>query len=241
MPDNVMETNQTAPTKSSSNWLAILISVLSFCAVLAAMSFGYFQWLETKAVMNSNLTNLENQTSDANKQITALSNTINDLQKVVEQTQKETMREAKAAEQDKAAAELYARLAQLHQQIDQLPLPAMQGTKTDIVPAPSPELSWWRAGLQRGLAGLSKIVTVKYIGTDVPPLVTPDAKQYLYQNLHAEVDNAMWAALHHQPAVYQQSLANMSTWIKRYFANDAATTQLLLQEVDALTKVTVQG
>lgn len=78
-------------------------------------------------------------------------------------------------------------------------------------------------------------------GTTAAPLIFPEEKMFLYQNLHAQLENAMWAALHHNPDVYKTSLARASAWITQYFAQEAPETKAVLARLNELQQVDVKA
>ncbi|OGT43423.1 MAG: hypothetical protein A3F42_03190 [Gammaproteobacteria bacterium RIFCSPHIGHO2_12_FULL_37_34] len=137
---------------------------------------------------------------------------------------------------------LYVQLANLDKQLNQLPLPIMQlkqesklssdMTKTDS--------SWWQKGLERSWQMLRQIVIVHYNGSHTLPLIIPDEKIFLYQNLHAQMENAIWGLLHNNMVVYQLSLQQAMDWIQQYFVQDAELTKNILQNLQALQKITIQ-
>ena len=63
------------------------------------------------------------------------------------------------------------------------------------------------------VADVKQIVVVRYNASTTLPLVLPEEKSFLYQNLHAEMESAMWAVLHRNPSVYQTSLTRLTSWI----------------------------
>lgn len=135
---------------------------------------------------------------------------------------------------------LYVRLIALDQQIDQLPFPsqplAAQQKQTSSIP---PDLPWWKKGLDRFWESLSQIVIVRYADDKSLPILLPEQKTFLYQNLHAQMENAMWGLLHRHPEIYQQSLNLLETWIKNYFAQ-AENTQAFLQSIQNLSHENIQ-
>ncbi len=136
---------------------------------------------------------------------------------------------------------LYLQLVSLNAALDQLPLPTQplkpENSSTPIVNTAN--LPWWQAAWQHTLAALSKIVVVRYNQTTTLPLVMPDEKMFLYQNVHAQIENASWALLHRNHIVYQASLQRALTWIQQYFAPDAAETKRVLQQLQALLSVNI--
>ncbi|TAK72022.1 MAG: hypothetical protein EPO11_10590 [Gammaproteobacteria bacterium] len=135
---------------------------------------------------------------------------------------------------------LYLQLAALNAQLEQLPMPAAPLKASTSSPAPSSTVSWWRAGLQETWNALHKIVIVRYNTAHDLALVMPEEKPFLYQNLHAQMESAMWAVLHRNEAVYQTSLDQLATWIPRYFDQDAMLTQTFLQNLHVLQKMNIQ-
>jgi uroporphyrin-III C-methyltransferase len=147
---------------------------------------------------------------------------------------------------------LYLRLTALNNQLDQLPLPInplkTDTTQGDISTNPGSTnpgstksgLTWWQAGLDHSWQALKQIVVVRYNGSNTLPLVLPEEKIFLYQNLHAQMENAMWAVLHRNAEVYQASLARAMAWIQRYFAQEAPETKAMLQNLQELRKETIQ-
>jgi uroporphyrin-3 C-methyltransferase len=140
---------------------------------------------------------------------------------------------------------LYLVLSGINTELSQLPLPAsplQNQTKRDVATTPVNDtaLPWWKMGLNKTWDALSKIVIVRYNGSNALPLVMPEEKVYLYQNLHAQMENAMWATLHGNASVYQSSLAKTIGWIRQYFQQDSPVTQTLLQRLQGLQSLNIQ-
>ncbi|OGT36076.1 MAG: hypothetical protein A3F11_05550 [Gammaproteobacteria bacterium RIFCSPHIGHO2_12_FULL_37_14] len=137
--------------------------------------------------------------------------------------------------------ELYLQLSNVDKQLNQLPLPIMQ-VKQDsaLTEHEKTTTSWWQKGLNRSWQMLKQVVVVHYNGTNTLPLIIPDEKIFLYQNLHAKIENAMWGLLHHNPIVYQSSLQSALDWIQQYFVQDAEITRNVIQNLQLLQKINVQ-
>lgn len=138
---------------------------------------------------------------------------------------------------------LYVRLSALSGQVVQLPLPASPlGVENGFVPTKTPaNAAWWQSGLDRSWDALRKIVIVRKVGANDTPLVMPEEKTFLYQNLHAQLEDAMWGVLHRNNQVYQDSLARCVAWTKTYFLQEASETKNMLQSLAELQKENVEA
>jgi uncharacterized protein HemX len=88
--------------------------------------------------------------------------------------------------------------------------------------------------LQQTWQALRQIVIVRYNPNGTPPLTLPEQQDFLFLNLHAALEKAMWGLLHQQPEVYRASLEQTLKWIKLYFVQDAPPTQSLLTNLTEL-------
>lgn len=139
--------------------------------------------------------------------------------------------------------EIYLQMATIYNQLDNLQLrpEPLQAEK----PAPQQQsadsnLPWWKTQWNKTLEALSKVVIVRYTTSDNLPVVMPEEKMFLYQNLHAQMEDAMTGLLHQNKGVYQVSLARLNSWINRYFVPDAPLTQTILQQIAQLQQVNLQ-
>jgi uroporphyrin-3 C-methyltransferase len=135
---------------------------------------------------------------------------------------------------------VYARLSALNNQIDQLPLVthAVSAASTKTVDDVS-SLPWWKRGLASTWKMLQHIIVVRHNVEGTLPFMTPEERDFLYQNCHAMLEKAMWALLHRQPEIYRASLEQTATWIKRYFVSDAPMVQNALTTLSQLQQVDV--
>lgn len=135
---------------------------------------------------------------------------------------------------------LYLRLSALNDQLDQLPLmnkPAQSTTPTE--PQVDGQLPWWKKALNQTWQGLRQIVTVHYNEKGSLPLLMPDQQFFLYQNLHASLEKAMWGLLRQQPAIYQAALKEAEQWTKKYFLPDSPMTQNILTNLTQLQEISI--
>lgn len=141
---------------------------------------------------------------------------------------------------------LYLNLSTLDNQIDQLTLPVnplKADTKKEMPVVEQPGTPWWKTGLDTSLNALRKIVIVRHISANSEnsmPLVLPEEKMFLYQNLHSQMESVLWGVLHRNNDVYQLSLTRAIDWIQKYFVQDAPVTTAVLKNLQVLKKISLQ-
>jgi uroporphyrinogen-III synthase/uncharacterized protein HemX len=130
---------------------------------------------------------------------------------------------------------IYLQLSALNLQTDKLPLPTLRPTQDTTETTPDGKrVVWWKRGLQNSWDVIRKMVVIRYNKSGQIPFMTPDQQLYLYQNLHAMFEQAMWAVVHKQPQIYQASLTQAADWIRQYYINDAPATQAILTSITQL-------
>jgi uroporphyrin-3 C-methyltransferase len=141
-------------------------------------------------------------------------------------------------------AEVYLNLNAIQEQMKQLPLVVVpaQGYEQRPVTATDENLSTWGKAWHSFKQALRQMVVVYRLpSTQMPPFVTPDEQPYIYQNLFAILNEAQWAVLHRNNAVYQASLVKASQWTQQYAQQSAPLTQTVLSELSSLQKLTLQS
>lgn len=139
-------------------------------------------------------------------------------------------------------AALYAKLTNLDIQFNQLTLlstPLSADAQQLAAPTISPNDPWWKKSLDHTWQVLRQIIIVRNTSSTALPLVLPEEKSFLYQSLHAEMQNAMWAVLHNQPQVFKLSMQRQIAWLQQYFVNDAAT-QAMINELTTLSNANLE-
>jgi uroporphyrin-3 C-methyltransferase len=135
---------------------------------------------------------------------------------------------------------VFLQLNALNNLVDKLPLPLKPLQQDQSQQTAPVQTSSWKAGLESAWAGLNKIVIIRKNDASALPLVLPDEKIFLYQNLHAQLDSASWGLLHDNAAIYTASLERARAWIQQYFLQDAPETKNLLQQLAELQKMNIQ-
>lgn len=222
------------------NWLAISVtfSIVIAMSLACAAGYGYVQFSKIMTDLGQKMAILQTQTSSMHQHLDHLEKSVSDLKTA----QENAKNEQPTAEQEKIAAELYSRLSSLNNKIDQLPILITNNAPVaEVSSEENASVSWWQKAWKRAWQSLRKIVVVRYIGSYSMPWVSPEEKSFLYQNLHAQMEAAMWGALHHDATVYQISLARAITWIQRYFVQNIPETNTIITELQALQKENVTG
>ncbi|MCO6441566.1 MAG: uroporphyrinogen-III C-methyltransferase [Nitrococcus mobilis] len=132
-------------------------------------------------------------------------------------------------------------LYQIGERLPELPLAV--GTATDEPPASAPAspaaAEGWRAQVGHAweeLKGsLSRLVVVAR-DLKVVPLVTPQERFFLHQNLTLELEAARLAALRGDQALYQKSLERAREWLGLYFDEQSAEVEDTISELGELAK-----
>jgi uroporphyrin-3 C-methyltransferase len=133
--------------------------------------------------------------------------------------------------------QVYARLTAMTYQVDKLPLPPtpLQYSKDENAkPRDYTGLPWWKIQWHKTMDALRKIVIVRYNGANEMPLIMPEEKMFLYQNLHAQLDIVILGTLNHDATVYDSGLARMITWVEKYFDQNSPATKEMLEQLKAL-------
>jgi uroporphyrin-3 C-methyltransferase len=138
---------------------------------------------------------------------------------------------------------LYTQLSTLNTDLNRLPLPAtpLSADENTDDKLNLSGLPWWKAQWRRTMHTLGKVVIVRYNGGGTPPLVLPEERVFIYQNLHAQMENVFWALLNRDTGVYQAALMRMHLWIAQYFDVTSPITQSILQQLQAFSTQPIAG
>lgn len=83
---------------------------------------------------------------------------------------------------------------------------------------------------------LRSLVTVRQHDQPVHPLLSPEQRFFLTQNLKLQLEQARTALLHSQSKTYTERLSIAQGWIKLYFKNSAKQTKSMLEQLAVLIK-----
>lgn len=131
-----------------------------------------------------------------------------------------------------------SRLHALQLQILELPL-LTTSLKVNPTTASNTESKWVRA-IQDSLNSFRKLIVIRRLDKPIKPLLPEAEQQYLQLNLQLLLQQAQWALLHNEPAIYQSSLQQVQEAIQTNFVSDSTITQASLQGIEELKKIDLQ-
>lgn len=94
--------------------------------------------------------------------------------------------------------------------------------------------SWWKIGLEKSWNILRHVVTVQKLEHSEKPLIFPEEKSLLMQNIRANLSFAKWGLLHQQQTIYETSLNEISQWVNVYFDLTQEKTKTVLAQLQSL-------
>ena len=125
----------------------------------------------------------------------------------------------------------------LIQGIDRLPIASAALESTSSPPTASQ--SGWRGVVHDLWEKLKSLVSIQRRGQADRPLLTPDERYFLRQNLRLNLEAARIALLRRDSQTYRQTLRSAQEWITLYFDNDAPATAGALQELAHLQEIDI--
>ena len=92
----------------------------------------------------------------------------------------------------------------------------------------------WRDHLNQSLTLLEGLVVIRHHNEEIRPLPSPAYESMLREGIRLQIQEAQWAVLHNNEAVFQLSLTQALNNIKRSFEPSAPTTKAMVQQLQAL-------
>lgn len=97
----------------------------------------------------------------------------------------------------------------------------------------------WRGVMHDLWERLKSLVSIQHRGQTDRPLLAPDERYFLRQNLRLNLEAARIALLRRDSQTYRQTLRSAQEWIALYFDNDAPPTAGALQELARLQQTDI--
>lgn len=129
-----------------------------------------------------------------------------------------------------------ANLSSLSNKVSTLPLEnePPKGPAVEVVEKPGNENVDWRSELRRMWTDIVNSVQVQRVDQPPKPLLAPQQRYFLNQNLQLNLSKAELALLQDRPVVYKQSLEAAEKWLKDYFDLKDGGVQAMLKQLAEL-------
>ena len=147
---------------------------------------------------------------------------------------------------------IYVQLLALAEQVDKLPLfntPENKAAGIEsklenkmLIPAPASDASWLeKTSYQLGMAteNVIAMLGIRHRDYSVEPLLPPETHFYLRQNIQLKFEQAKSALMAGQQDVYQQSLADVQSWLAKYYQLAGHSSQVVMTSLKELQAIKV--
>jgi uroporphyrin-3 C-methyltransferase len=98
----------------------------------------------------------------------------------------------------------------------------------------------WQGRVHATLGVLKQFFVVRYHPDPLQPLLTPAYKALQRETLRLNIQEAQWAILQHNDAIYQHALKQALHNMQRAFGKDNVNTQSIMNRLQQLKTITVQ-
>lgn len=98
----------------------------------------------------------------------------------------------------------------------------------------------WREALANTWDAWQKLIVIQHHDKPIEPVLPAQQQLYLQQNLQLILQQAQWAVLHRQAAVYQSSLQQTIEWMQRYFVATSTEAASMINTLIELKKINLQ-
>lgn len=98
----------------------------------------------------------------------------------------------------------------------------------------------WQKAWDNTLASLQRLVIIRYHNQDMRPILSPMQREWVNEKMSMNIQQAQWAVIHNNQAVYDFSIQQLKQLITTYFASQADSSQALLRQLSQLQKIIVK-
>ena len=123
-------------------------------------------------------------------------------------------------------------LSALNKDIDKMPLatpdPKSKQHEQAQIEQESKDVASWSALPAAIWRDLKSLIVIRDHGAPVQPLLSPEERFFLIENLRLQIEQARLAMLSGQAKVYQERLTTATGWIEEHFDKEAALTKSTL-------------
>ncbi|MBA2656674.1 MAG: uroporphyrinogen-III C-methyltransferase [Tatlockia sp.] len=113
-------------------------------------------------------------------------------------------------------------------------LPFKQIIKNSMPTSEEKTTTTWQENLKNSLSHLEKLVVIRRNDKAIQPLLSPFAQKLMSDSIHLNLQEAQWAVMQNNQAVYQLALARARQEIPEIFDESAIATSALLKQLTRL-------
>ena len=132
---------------------------------------------------------------------------------------------------------LIARLDNLNNLIQKLPIEITQFSKK-IQPKMEKSTNWQQRW-ENLVTNFKSLIIIRRTSTPTPALLPPNQLIYLKENIQSKIFQAEWAALHHEPLLYRNSLDTAQQWLDKYF-NNLSDSKQIRNQIQELENINIK-
>lgn len=137
-------------------------------------------------------------------------------------------------------------LHSLEEHVAQLPVKGESGTGIQQTAAgglaeteSGEETGGFKAFMSRVWTSLKSLVTIRRVDEDATPLLPPEQRAFLKQNLRLQLETARLSLFRRDNTSFHTSLDTANDWLTHYFDTGAAATTNMLDTITRLNKVNI--
>ena len=119
----------------------------------------------------------------------------------------------------------------------QTPPESVVPSSADNQPAPSPNTIEWRSHLQNSVNLLEKLVVIRRDKEDIKPLLSPLFEAALKESIRLNLQEAQWAVLNNNSAVFDLALKQATQNLKRIVNSQDQATEALIKQLNELQQI----
>lgn len=101
--------------------------------------------------------------------------------------------------------------------------------------------SAWNAAWQKSLAALQRMIIIRHHDMNIKPMLSPIYQASVKENIYMQLQQAQWAVIHKNQAIYDISLKQAIANVQQHFDDKALSTANVINQLDTLTQITLNA
>lgn len=94
---------------------------------------------------------------------------------------------------------------------------------------------WYQRAWDNMKASFNALIIIRHQEDKIPPLLSPEEKIFLQENLQLLLMRAQWSLMNHEPSLYEKNLKQAKSWVEKYYVQNSLLTLSFLKEIDFLS------